>query len=120
VVKRDREIEAIRRAGTALASSTFDMRKVLNYTMDMVREVIDAEAGSLLFVKGQDLEVAVAFPGRRLPDGKRRLKMGQGVAGTVAARGEAMIATTSRPLRRFCPPAATILSFARARRCVCR
>lgn len=103
VVKRDREIEAIRRAGTALASSTFDMRKVLNYTMDMIREVIDAEAGSLLFLKGQDLEVAVAFPGRRLPDGKRRLKMGQGVAGTVAARGEAMIANDLAASSPFLP-----------------
>ena len=91
VVKRDREIEAIRRAGTALASSTFDMRKVLKYTMDMVREVIDAEAGSMLFLKGQDLEVAIAFPGPP-SGGERRLKMGQGIAGTVAARGEAMIA----------------------------
>lgn len=103
VVKRDREIEAIRRAGTALASSTFDMRKVLNYTMGMVREVIDAEAGSLLFLKGQDLEAAVAFPGQRPPGGERRLKMGQGIAGTVAARGEAMIANDIKASSPFLP-----------------
>jgi adenylate cyclase len=91
VVKRDREIEAIRRVGTALASSTFDMRKVLNYTMDMVREVIDVEAGSLLFLKDRELEVAVAFEGQHAPAGKRRFKLGQGIAGNVAARGEALI-----------------------------
>jgi hypothetical protein len=66
-------------------------------------EVIDAEAGSLLFLKGQALEVAGAFPGRRLPDGKRRLKMGQGVAGTVAARGEAMIANDLAASSPFLP-----------------
>ncbi|MFO7708917.1 MAG: GAF domain-containing protein [Desulfobacterales bacterium] len=105
VVKRDREIEAIRRVGTALASSTFDMRKVLNYTMDMVREVIDVEAGSLLFLKGEDLEVAAAFSAGRPPAGSGRLKLGQGLAGTVAARGEALIANDIEAASPFFPAA---------------
>ncbi|MCU0558905.1 MAG: GAF domain-containing protein [Desulfobacterales bacterium] len=111
VVKRDREIEAIRRAGTALASSTFDIKKVLNFTVDMVREVIDAEAGSLLFLKGQDLEVAVAFPGQRPAGAERRLKMGQGIAGTVAARGEAVIANDIKASSPFLPTAGDAAPF---------
>jgi class 3 adenylate cyclase/putative methionine-R-sulfoxide reductase with GAF domain len=102
VVKRDREIDAIRQVGTALASSTFDMRKVLNYTLDMVREVIDVEAGSVLFLQDQELEVAVAF-NRHPVSGKSRLTLGQGIAGTVAARGEALIANAIDAASPFLP-----------------
>jgi class 3 adenylate cyclase/putative methionine-R-sulfoxide reductase with GAF domain len=91
VQKRDQEMETIRQIGSALASSTFDIGKVLNYTMDMVREVLNVEAGSLLFVEDRVLEVAVSF-NVRLPDTEKfRLNMGQGIAGNVAARGEAVI-----------------------------
>jgi GAF domain-containing protein len=95
VVKRDQEMETIRQVGGALASSTFDMKKVLNYTMDMIREVMNVEAGSLLFLEGQELEVAVAFNGGMAVLNKIRLKLGQGIAGCVAARGEAIIANDS-------------------------
>ncbi|MGE5258418.1 MAG: GAF domain-containing protein [Hyphomicrobiales bacterium] len=103
VVKRDQEMETIRQVGGALASSTFDMKKVLNYTMDMIREVMNVEAGSLLFLEGQELEVAVAFNGGRPMLKKLRLKLGQGIAGSVAARGEAVIANDSETSSQFFP-----------------
>ncbi len=103
VVKRDREIDAIRQVGTALASSTFDMRKVLNYTLDMVREVIDVEAGSVLFLQDQELEVAVAFNSHPVASAKSRLTLGQGIAGTVAARGEALMANEINEASPFLP-----------------
>ncbi|HHP7234422.1 MAG TPA: GAF domain-containing protein [Desulfobacterales bacterium] len=91
VLKRNRELESIRQIGSALASSTFDIKKVLKYTMDMIRVLMNVEAGSLLFLKQQDLDLAVAF-NTRLDTMKRfRLKIGQGIAGYVASRGEALI-----------------------------
>ena len=51
VVRRNQELDTIRQIGSALASSTFDISKVLKYTMDMIREVMNVEAGSLLFLE---------------------------------------------------------------------
>jgi len=91
VVKRNKELDSIKQIGSALASSTFDMDKVLKYTMDMIREVMNVEAGSLFFIDENELEFAVAF-NIKLKSLKvlkdLRLKMGQGIAGYVAARGE--------------------------------
>ncbi|MDL1969072.1 MAG: GAF domain-containing protein, partial [Deltaproteobacteria bacterium] len=61
VIKRNKELDSIKQIGKALASSTFDMNQVLKYTMDMIREVMNVEAGSLYLVKGNELEFSVAF-----------------------------------------------------------
>jgi class 3 adenylate cyclase/putative methionine-R-sulfoxide reductase with GAF domain len=103
VFKRAHEIETIRQVGSALASSTFDLNKVLQYTLDMIREAINVEAGSLLFLKGQELEVAVSFNGSRLPLPNSRWKLGQGIAGHVAARGEAVIVNDTQKVQQFFP-----------------
>jgi adenylate cyclase len=92
VVKREQEMETLRQVGGALASSTFEMQKVLNYTLDMIREVMNVEAGALLLLENRELEVAVAFNSRHDSPQKTRLKLGQGIAGCVASRGEPVIA----------------------------
>ena len=88
VTKRSQELETIQRIGSALASSTFDINKVLKYTMDMIREVMNVEAGSLWFLEKDELEIAVAFNAKIKALKKFRIKIGQGIAGYVAARGE--------------------------------
>ena len=103
VVKRNQELDTIRQIGSALASSTFDISKVLKYTMDMIREVMNVEAGSLLFVKGSELEIAVAFNIRIKAMQKFRLKLGQGIAGYVAARGEAIAVNDTEKSSHFFP-----------------
>jgi adenylate cyclase len=103
VLKRAQEMETIRQVGSALASSTFDMNKVLQYTLDMIREVVNVEAGSLLFLEGQELEVAVAFNGGLPALKKLRLKLGQAIAGHVAARGEAIIVNDTEKSMQFFP-----------------
>jgi len=90
-LKRKQELETIKQIGSALASSTFDTKQVLKYTMDMVRILMNVEAGSLLFLENRELELAVAFNTRLKSMKKFRLKIGQGIAGYVAARGESMI-----------------------------
>lgn len=103
VVKRNLELDTIRQIGSALASSTFDISKVLKYTMDMIREVMNVEAGSLLFVKGNELEIAVAFNIKIKTMKKFRLKLGQGIAGYVAARGEAIVVNDTEKSSHFFP-----------------
>jgi adenylate cyclase len=103
VVKRNRELDTIRQVGSALASSTFDISKVLKYTMDMIREAMNVEAGSLLFLEGDELEIAVAFNIRIKSLKKFRLKIGQGIAGYVAARGKSILVNDIEKSPHFYP-----------------
>ncbi len=103
VTKRSQELETIQRIGSALASSTFDINKVLKYTMDMIREVMNVEAGSLWFLEKDELEMAVAFNARIKALRKFRLKIGQGIAGYVAARGEPIIVNRIEKSPHFFP-----------------
>lgn len=91
VVKRNQELEAIKQIGSALASSTFDINKVLKYTMDMIRTLMNVEAGSLALVKGNQLEFAVAFEIDVIQLKKFRLQMGQGISGAVASLGKPIV-----------------------------
>jgi class 3 adenylate cyclase len=103
VVKRNRELDTIRQVGSALASSTFDISKVLKYTMDMIREVMNVEAGSLLFLEEDELEIAVAFNIKIKSMKKFRLKIGQGIAGYVAARGKSIMVNDIEKSPHFFP-----------------
>ncbi len=103
VVKRNQELDTIRQVGSALASSTFDISKVLKYTMDMIREVMNIEAGSLLFLEEDELEIAVAFNIKIKSMKKFRLKIGQGIAGYVAARGKSILVNDIEKSPHFFP-----------------
>jgi adenylate cyclase len=118
VYRRTQQMETIRQVGSVLASSTFDLNKVLQYTLDLIREAVNVEAGSLLFLEGQELEVAVAF-NRSLPELKTfRLKLGQGIAGHVAARGEAVIVNDTEKSMQFFPVIDEVSGF-RTRSALC-
>ncbi len=103
VVKRNQELDSIKQIGRALASSTFDISKVLKYTMDMIRVIMDVEAGSLLFLDNEELELAVAFNIKVKIQKKFRLKIGQGIAGHVAASGESIIVNDTKESPHFFP-----------------
>jgi class 3 adenylate cyclase/putative methionine-R-sulfoxide reductase with GAF domain len=95
VSKRDREMATIKQIGGALASSTFDIGSVLNYTMEMIQEIMDVEAGALLLADDNELYFASGFNNNPNVDVSSlqsfTLKFGQGIAGSVAARGESII-----------------------------
>lgn len=91
VDKRNQELDSLKQIGSALASSTFDINKVLGYTMDMIRTMMNVEAGSLSLVKDDQLEFAVAFEINVAQLKKFRLQMGQGISGAVAALGEPIL-----------------------------
>ncbi|MCK4839185.1 MAG: GAF domain-containing protein [Desulfobulbaceae bacterium] len=90
-IKKNRELMAIQQIGSAIASSTFDIQRVLSYTMDMIRTLMNVEAGALALVKDGELEFAVAFDVDLSQLQKFKVKLGQGIAGAVAARGETII-----------------------------
>ena len=95
VTKRDREMESIKQIGSILAASTFEREEVLKHTMDMIRTIMNVEAGSLLLLEKDELALKVAFnikPGANLDALQSfRIKLGQGVSGYSAARGEPVI-----------------------------
>ncbi|UCF93247.1 MAG: GAF domain-containing protein [Desulfobacterales bacterium] len=111
VVKRDQELDTIRQIGSALASSTFDISKVLQYTLEMIQEVMNVEAGSLLLMENNQLELAVAFNTKLKSMKKFRLKMGQGIAGYVAARGESIIVNNTGKSSHYFPVVDEVTGF---------
>ena len=111
VVKRNKELGAIKQIGRALASSTFEMQKVLKYTMEMIRTLMNVEAGSLALVKGNELEFEVAFEIDLKKLSQVKLVMGQGISGAVAARGESIIENNVQGSGNFNPQIDSITGF---------
>jgi class 3 adenylate cyclase/putative methionine-R-sulfoxide reductase with GAF domain len=103
IVRRNQELATLRQIGSALSSSTFEMDKVLNYTMDMIRVTMNVEAGSLLLLDGDELKFKVAFNLDDAPLKQCRIRLGQGIAGYVAARGETITAPDVRSSPHYSP-----------------
>jgi len=89
---------------SALINSSLDIQTVLNQAMDYVERLLDAEASSIfevdpdqgdLFFRLTRGEKAHAIKGMRL-------KMGEGVAGTVALTEEPLLITDTSKDPRFC------------------
>lgn len=103
VARRNRELESIKQIGSALASSTFDIKQVLNYTMDMIRLIMDVETGALYLVEDNALVFAVSFNADSRKRHPVKLRLGQGIPGYVAARGESMMINESHGTALFMP-----------------
>ena len=102
---------AIKQIGSALASSTFDLRQVLKYTMDMIRTLMNVEAGSLALVKGNELEFAVSFEIDLQKLRKIRVALGQGISGAVASHGEAIMENHAQGSGHFYPQIDEVTGF---------
>jgi class 3 adenylate cyclase/GAF domain-containing protein len=107
VTKRDQEMESIKQIGSILAASTFDRQEVLKHTMDMIRTIMNVEAGSLLLIEESELAFKVAFNSNSEINigilDTLRVPLGQGIAGYSAARGESVIVPDTRDSRQFAP-----------------
>ncbi|MBT8342656.1 MAG: GAF domain-containing protein [Desulfatitalea sp.] len=103
VAKRNQELDSIKQIGGILASSTFDVQQVLKSTMDMIRVIMNVEAGVLYLVKADVLEFAVGFDSDAQRPKPNQLKMGQGIPGHVAARGESMLVNLSHATKLLYP-----------------
>jgi adenylate cyclase len=107
VMKREQEMAMIKQIGSLLAASTFDMQGVMGHTLDLIRATLDVEAGSLLLLDKGDLVFNVAF---NVNDSINmdmlrtlRLKLGQGIAGYCAARGEPIMVRNASESKQFSP-----------------
>ncbi len=103
VARQKEALETARQIGLALVSSHFNIEKVLNFSIEKIRKIMNVEAGSL-FLKEKDLlKVAIAFNTKVDPIKKFRLKIGQGIAGQVAATQKSMIVNDTGKSSQFFP-----------------
>jgi len=103
LIKRKLALDATKRIGHALATSTFDIDKVLKYSMYIIRRIMSVEAGSLFLTFKGELQVATAFNINSESVKKSRLEIGQGLAGHVAAKGESIIVNDMQKSSHFLP-----------------
>ncbi|OPY78983.1 MAG: Adenylate cyclase 1 [Syntrophorhabdus sp. PtaU1.Bin058] len=103
VARRSQEFDTLKQIGGALAASTFDINRVLKYAMDMIRVAMDVEAGSLLLLRGDELEFKVSFDIDAAVLGQSTIKIGQGIAGYVASQGKAITVNDVRQSPHFFP-----------------
>lgn len=108
LVKQKQALDTSKQIGRALASSDFDINKVVKYSMDMIRKIMGVEAGSLLLKVKNELKVAIAFNVevkslKKFRLKKFRLKIGQGIAGYVAAKGKSIIVNDTQKSSHFFP-----------------
>ena len=99
--KRNLALEATKQIGRALVSWTFDIDKVLKYAMDTIQKIMNVEAGSLMLKTKDELNVAFYFNTKVKSMKKFRLKIGQGIAGHVAAKGQSVLVNDARKSSRF-------------------
>ncbi len=106
-MKRDQEMAMIKQIGSLLAASTFDMEAVLGHTMDLIRATMEVEAGSLFLVEKDELAFNTGFCADKRVDMELlrsiRLKLGKGIAGYCAARGEPMMVRETAESKEFAP-----------------
>ena len=101
VIRRNQDLDTLKQIGGALTSSTFDIDQVLKYAMDMIQLTMGVEAGSLLLLHGDELEFKVSFDIEPATLSRPRMKLGQGIAGYVAARGKSIIVNDVRQSPHF-------------------
>ena len=94
-------LDATRQIGRALVSWTFNIERVLEFGMDTIKNIMNVEAGSLLLRSQDELQVAHFFNRKVKSVKKFRLKIGQGIAGHVAAKGQAIFVNDARKSSRF-------------------
>ncbi len=101
VIRRNQDLNTLKQIGGALTSSTFDINQVLKYAMDMIKLTMGVEAGSLLMLHGDELEFKVSFDIVPSTLSRPGMKLGQGIAGYVAARGKSIIVNDVRQSPHF-------------------
>lgn len=87
-----RQLQALIRM-TSLINSTLDTGEVRRRAIEAAAELVNAEAGSLLLIDSEKgelfFEVATGEKGEKVKE--IRLRMGEGIAGWVAEKGESVI-----------------------------
>jgi len=92
VKRRAEELSTLNQIATAITSA-LDVDEILRRVMIGVNEILHVEAGSLLLLDevAKELEFKITLRGRTEKLTPFRLRLGQGIAGWVAERGEPLL-----------------------------
>ncbi|MEE9497195.1 MAG: GAF domain-containing protein, partial [Desulfobacterales bacterium] len=101
VSKQKEALSAAHQIGLALVSRNYDIEKVLNLSMEHIRKIMNVEAGTLYLKEKDHLKIATAFNTKIDAVKKYRLKIGQGIAGYVAAKGKTMVENDTKKSSQF-------------------
>ena len=101
-----------------LISSTLELEQVLHLIMQRITKTLDAEAGSILLLDGDELVFRVALGEMAEAISPIRLKLGQGIAGWVAQEGRPLLVPRVEEDPRFYSQIDQISSF-RTRSILC-
>jgi CheY-like chemotaxis protein len=101
VSKQKQALSAAHQIGLALVSRNYDIEKVLNLSMGHIRKIMNVEAGTLYVKEKDHLKIATMFNTKIDVVKKYRLKIGQGVAGYVAAKGKTMVENDNKKSSQF-------------------
>jgi CheY-like chemotaxis protein/putative methionine-R-sulfoxide reductase with GAF domain len=101
VMKQKQALSAAYQIGLALVSRNYDVEKVFNLSMEHIRKIMNVEAGTLYLKEKDQLKIATAFNTKIDAVKKYRLKIGQGVAGYVAAKGKTMVENDTEKSSQF-------------------
>jgi len=78
-----------------IISSTLDLEKLISLVMEKAQSVMNAEASSVMLINEQtgmlEWEVALGEKSEEVKKSKIHLRLGEGIAGTVAQSGESLI-----------------------------
>ncbi|MBI3099168.1 MAG: GAF domain-containing protein [Planctomycetes bacterium] len=99
-----REVEALHDIGQGI-SALMEVNGLLTLIMETSKDLMKAEASSLMLLDGEKrelyFEVARGAAGEKVK--KMRVKLGQGIAGTVAETGQPLIVNDAYADKRFSP-----------------
>ena len=88
-----------------LLNSTIELKKVLEFSMDVVKDVMGAEGSSILLLdKEKDelvFKVATGKMGEKLQEDRFKVKVGEGIAGQVAKTGKKLLISDAQTDPRF-------------------
>jgi CheY-like chemotaxis protein len=99
--KTKQGLDATKQIGRALVSWTFEIDKVLKYAVEMIQKIMNVEAGSLMLKTDDELKVVFYFNIKVKSMKKFRIKIGQGIAGYVAAKGKSVLVNDAKKSSRF-------------------
>ncbi len=100
-VERSRRLQAVVDA-SVLVNSTLDLRELADHIVGIATGLIRAERGSL-FLVDHDHGTLRSLVAQGVQDKELTLRMGQGVVGSVATSGEAVILNDAYGDNRFAP-----------------
>ncbi len=88
-----------------LLNSTLDLDELLDITLRLSSEIMDAQASSLLLIDEISGTLKLHLSPKDQDQMKKRLelKMGEGIAGWVAQHGQPVISNQAKSDPRFCP-----------------